>query len=211
MGRFNSITGTAVGKISKAIFYRLNGQDVVRGIGDKKKFKSKKVFAQHDSMRLLMNFFSKIKPFIRVGFKNEATGTIRNYHNLATAYNRIHAVTFEDDVPFIRYDKVLLSRGPALPPQQASVSTSPEGLTFSWEIMPDLPWSTNQDQTMTLAWFPDMNEALFNLGGAARLSGTDHLNIPPALLSERMEIYLAFVSADRESISNSIYLGTING
>ena len=64
---------------------------------------------------------------------------------------------------------------------------------------------------MTLAWFPEMNEALFNIGGAARLNGTDQLNVPPALLSERMEISFAFVSADRESVSNSIYLGTLNG
>lgn len=210
MGRYNSITGTVVGKVSNAVFYRLNGQEVIRGIGEKKKFKSAKVFAQNDCMRLLMNFFSKVKPFLKAGFKNEAAGTIRNYHNLATSYNRTHAIKFEDNVPLICYDKVLLSRGHALPPVNARLSNSAQGLTFDWDTIPDLPWSTNQDQTMTLAWFPEKNEALFNIGGAYRLSGTDHLNIPPALLSERMEIYIAFVSSDRESVSNSIYLGTLN-
>lgn len=210
MGRYNSLTGTAVGKVSRAIFYRLNGQEVIRGTGKKKKFKSEKVFAQNDSMRLLMNLFAKVKPFIKAGFKNEAAGTIRNYHNLATSFNRINAIEFEDDGPVLRYDKVLLSRGHALPPVNASVSISPEGLKFSWDSIPDLPWSTNQDQAMTLVWFPEHNEALFNTSGANRISGTDLLPIPPTLLTGKMEIYLAFVSEDRESVSNSIYLGSLN-
>lgn len=211
MARYNSITGNAVGKVSNAVFYRLNGQEVIRGIGNKKIFKSKKVFAQNDSLRLLMNFFAKVKPFIKAGFKNEAVGTTRNYHNLATSYNRIHAIDFVEDVPVLRYDKVLLSRGHALSPVNAKVRANPDGLEFSWDTIPDLPWDTNQDQAMTLAWFPELNEALFNIAGARRLSGTDQLNLPPSLQSQKMELYMAFVSEDRESVSNSIYLGTLNG
>lgn len=211
MARYNTVTGTAVGKISKAVFYRLNGQEVVRGVGDKKKFKSKKVFAQNDSMRLLMNFFSKVKPFIKAGFKNEAAGTVRNYHNIATSYNRIHAIDITDNIPELRYDKVLLSRGHALPAQNPKVTLNQEGLTFTWDSIPDIAWSSNQDQAMTLAWFPDQNEAFFNMAGARRQTGTDQLNLPASLLTAKMEIYLAFVSEDRESVSNSIYLGSLNG
>jgi hypothetical protein len=211
MGRYNSVTGTAVGKVSSAVFYRLNGQEVIRGIGEKRKFKSKKVFAQNDSLRLLMNFFAKVKPFIKAGFKNEAAGTIRNYHNIATSYNRIHAIEIADYVPELRYDRVLLSRGHAMLPQNPKVTANPEGLTFTWDSIPDLAWSSNQDQAMTLAWFPDQNEAFFNMAGACRQTGTDQLNLPASLLTEKMEIYLAFVSEDRESVSNSIYLGSLNG
>jgi hypothetical protein len=211
MGRYNSVTGSAVGKVSNAVFYRLNGQEVIRGIGNKKIFKSKKVFAQNDSLRLLMNFFAKVKPFIKAGFKNEAAGTTRNYHNLATSYNRIHAIDFVEYVPVLRYDKVLLSRGHALPPVNAKMKANLDGLEFSWDTTADLPWDTNQDQAMTLAWFPELNEALFNTAGARRLTGTDQLNLPPSLQSQKMEVYMAFVSEDRESVSNSIYLGTLNG
>jgi hypothetical protein len=210
MGRYNSVTGTAVGKVSSAVFYRLNGQEVIRGIGEKRKFKSKKVFAQNDSLRLLMNFFSKVKPFIKAGFKNEAAGTIRNYHNIATSYNRIHAIEIIDHVPELHYDKVLLSRGHALPAQNPKVTLTQEGLTFNWDSIPDLSWSSNQDQAMTLVWFPVMNEAFFNTAGARRLTATDQLNLPASLLTEKMEIYIAFVSEDRESVSDSIYLGSLN-
>jgi hypothetical protein len=42
MGRYNSVTGTAVGKVSSAVFYRLNGQEVIRGIGEKKNSNQKR-------------------------------------------------------------------------------------------------------------------------------------------------------------------------
>lgn len=207
MGRSNGPTGAAHGKVSKVVFYRLNGQEIIRSLGVKKTFKSKKVLAQNQSIKLLMNFFSKVKPFIKAGFKNEAAGSIYNYHNLATAYNRTHAVEFVDDVPVLRFEKMLLSRGTALPPKNPRVLADPAGLTFSWDIEAGLPWSCTQDQVMMLVWFPEMNEALFNIAGARRAAGSDQLPLPPSLRSLNMETYIAFVSEDRESVSNSIYLG----
>jgi len=209
MARSSGPAGAANGKISKMVFYQLNGQEVIRGLGIKKKIKSKNVLAQNNSIKLLMAFFNKIKPFIKAGFKNKAAGTIHNYHNLATAYNRMHAVTFEGQQPVILYDKVLLSQGTALLPKQPNVARDPEGLRFNWDIEPELPWSTNQDQVMLLAWFPEISEALFSTAGAHRSTGTDLLPLPPSYRAIAAETYIAFVSEDRESVSNSVYLGSI--
>ena len=209
MARSNGTAGAPNGKISKMVFYQLNGQEVIRGIGIKKKIKSTKVLAQNNSMKLLMQFFNKIKPFLKAGFKNEAAGSIYNYHNLATAYNRKHAIIFEDQQPVLQYDKVLLSRGTAHEPQHASVETDAAGLRFRWDIEPDLPWSVNQDQAMLLAWFPELNETLFTTAGALRSTGTDLLELSPAYRNLQVETYIAFVSQDRESVSNSIYLGSL--
>jgi len=43
-------------------------------------------------MKAVMQVFSKIKPFLRTGFINETRGTTQSYFNVATAYNRRHAV-----------------------------------------------------------------------------------------------------------------------
>ena len=209
MARSNGATGAPNGKISKLVFYQLNGQEVIRGIGDKKKIKSTKVLAQNQSIKILMQFFNKIKPFLKAGFKNEASGTIYNYHNLATAYNRKHAIAFEGEQPVLMFDKVLLSRGTAALPRNPAVEMAFEGLRFNWDIQPDLSWEVNQDQVMLLAWFPELNETLFTTAGALRSSGTDLLELSPAYRNQQAETYIAFVSQDRESVSNSIYLGTI--
>jgi hypothetical protein len=210
MGKINSSTGAATGRISRMVFYQLNGQEVVRGLGVKKKIKSKKVLAQNSSFKLLMQFFSKMKPFIKAGFKNEASGTIFNYHNLATSYNQKYAMGHVDEQPVILYNKVLLCRGNALPPKNPQVSVDHAGLRFSWDIESSLPWTINQDQAMMLAWFPEINETLFTTAGAARKAGTDLLPLTTSYQNLQIETYIAFVSEDRESVSNSIYLGSIS-
>ena len=210
MARSSGPNGPANGKISNSVFYQLNGQQIIRGLGEKKKFKSPKLLAQNQSMRILMALFAKIKPFIKAGFKNEAAGTIRNFHNLATAHNRMHAIGFENDAPYIRYDQLLLSRGNALVPDNPAVKLTEQGLQFSWAVDPDLPWLSNQDQVMMLAWFPGISESIYSVAGAFRRTGTDLLSLSPAYLELPMEVYMAFVSEDREQVSNSIYLGPIS-
>ena len=209
MARSNGSSGVATGKVANVVYYQLNGQKVIRGIGVKKKIKSKKLLAQQNCIKVLMQLFNKIKPFIKAGFKNEAAGTIYNYHNLATAYNRKHAITLSDQQATLHYDKLRLSQGHAALPAAPVVIPGPEGLRFTWDIQSELPWSATQDQVMMLAWFPEINEALFSTAGALRSSGSDQLPLPPSFRKLQMEVYMAFVSQDRESVSNSIYLGSI--
>jgi hypothetical protein len=203
----NGILGAVRGKVNNLVFYSLNGQDIVRTIGNNKKsVASVARKAQNDSMALLMRFFSKTKPFIKAGFKNEAIGTIYNYHNLATSYNKVHAINIVENVPQIDYTRILLSRGKALMPKDPILNKTGDGLSISWTVEKDLPWTTNQDQTMLLAYFPEVNEAIFDLAGAKRRDGTAQLTLPPAFRELELETYLAFVSEDRESVSNSMHL-----
>jgi hypothetical protein len=203
----NGIFGAVRGKVSNLVFYPLNGQELVRTIGTHKKtIRSEAVKAQNNSMALLMRFFAKVQPFLKAGFKNEARDTIYNYHNLATSYNKVHAIRMSDQGPEIDFSKVLLSRGTALAPLDPAVEITNAGIKFNWTIDEGLPWIVNQDQAMLLAYFPEVNEAVYNVAGARRMEGTDLLPLPPALMELKKEIYFAFVSEDRESVSNSTYL-----
>jgi hypothetical protein len=202
----NGILGAVRGKVNNLVFYPLNGQELVRVVGTKKTIRSDAVKAQNNSMALLMSFFSKINVYLRAGFKNEAKSTIYNYHNLATSYNKINAISIIDNLPQIDYSKILLSRGTALPANDPRVELAAEGLHFEWETDENIPWIANQDQAMLMAYFPEINEAIFNLAGAKRIEGSDVLNLPSAFRDLRMETYLSFVSVDRESVSNSTYL-----
>lgn len=212
MGRSkNGILGNVHGKVARVVFYELNGQDVIRSLGDKKRqIKSETVKANNQSMALLMDFFSGIKPYLKAGFKNEAQGTIYNFHNLATSYNKINAIEVIDYIPQLKFENLLLSRGIALLPDNPTVQLLNGMLKFSWNTDPELAWITNQDQVMMLAWFPEINEAIFNIAGAVRSAGTDHLELPPSYRTLTMHLYISFVAEDRESVSNSLYLGRIN-
>lgn len=202
--------GPVSGKIGRVVCYNLRGQEIARTIGEKPPVTAPATLAQNNRMSVLMEFFNKVKPFIKAGFKNEAEGTIYHYHNFATSYNMVAGIAEINGVATLQYDGILLSRGTALTAQNPQVVQDDTGLSFSWDVDPALHWRINKDQVMMLAWFPDIKEAIIEVAGVIRSAGTDHLLLPPSYRNQRMETYIAFVAEDRESVSNSLYLGRIN-
>jgi hypothetical protein len=206
----HGIYGPITGRVGNLVFYELNGDNVVRGKGDRTAKLSKAQKANCENMSVLMRFFKTTKAFLRVGFASEAKGTNQNFHNIATAYNKLNALVMQDGQAEIDYPKVLLSRGTALEPQQARVEATAAGLTFSWNFDKIENWSSREDQVMLMAYFPESDDAVYVTSGAKRETSTDTLEIHASYLGKRMETYISFVSNDREAVSSSVYLGRIN-
>jgi hypothetical protein len=207
----NGINGAITGRVGNLVFYELNGENVVRGIGVRTAKLSVAQTANCNNMLALMRFFKTTKAFLRVGFAKEAKGTTRNFHNIATAYNKMHALIQQDGKPAIDYSKVLLSRGTALEPENAMVEATEIGLKFSWDFDETANWSSKNDQVMLMAYFPEVDEAIYVTHGARREALEDTLKIHTSYLTKRMEVYISFVSDGRENVSSSVYLGRING
>ena len=208
MGRSkNGVLGSVNGKIANVVFYELNGQDVVRSNPGQYKIVSPALKADQKGMALIINFLSKVKPFIKAGFKNEARGTIYNYHNLAVSYNKLNAIRKTSNGPEIVFENISLSRGSALSAENPQVSVIQNDLIFSWSANSAFTYNQSKDQVMMLAYFPAINEAIFNIAGNVRQMGTDSLFIPDAFKKFEAHCYISFVSEDREHVSNSLYLG----
>ncbi len=206
----NGILGPITGKVGNLSFYQVNGEARVRTIGVRTAEPSALQRQYRNKMGLSIAFSNTMKPFIKVGFANAAKGTKKNYHNLATSYNLLHAVQMIDGLVSINYNEVRLSAGTALQPLNPGVQLRDEGLVFSWQNPEQESWTISQDQVMLLAFFPDMFEARYVVNGAKRAAEHDLLPLTPACLQQRMEVYMAFVTEDRSNVSDSIYLGRIN-
>jgi hypothetical protein len=202
--------GPAYGSVGNFTFYELNGQAVVR---KKAEFIDKPSDAQllvRSGMKAVMQFFSKIKPFLKTGFINESRGTPQSYFNVATSYNRRYAVKVEDYRFVMDYPAVRLSQGNAAPVKDATAELTFSGLKFRWFADETLNWRSQNDQVMMMAYFPDEESAFYQTSGARRIAGQDLLPLPASVLDKRMELYIAFVADDRLSVSDSVYLGRIN-
>jgi hypothetical protein len=202
--------GPAYGSVGNFTFYELNGQAIVR---KKAEFIDKPSDAQllvRSGMKAVMQFFSRIKPFLKTGFINESRGTPQSYFNVATSYNRRYAVKVEGDRFVMDYSAVRLSQGNAAPVKDATADLTSSGLTFSWFVDETLDWRSQNDQVMMMAYFPEEESAFYQTSGARRIAGQDLLPLPASVLDKRMELYIAFVADDRLSVSDSVYLGRIN-
>jgi hypothetical protein len=189
--------GTATGKIQNTVSYELNGKNVFRTIGTTKKKPTIKQLA--------------VEPLINVGFKAEALAARKSAHNMATSYNTKSATTGEYPEIVMDYSKAMSSRGDLMQPLDPQVELLAGKLRFTWQNQPDLEYTNRKDQIMMLAYFPDSHEASIDIYGAQRAAGEDFLPFENKRQNTRMEVYMAFVSSDRESASDTIYLGTING
>jgi hypothetical protein len=204
------VFGPIQGRISNLVFYTLNGQQVVRIKGMRDDEPTLAVKINNMAWTILMDFFQLVKPFLKVGFANEGKGTRLNYHNIATSYNKLNAIKVINDWPFLDYEKLLLSKGTAMPPQNLAVEPVDAGLKFSWDYSETEHWESRTDQTMLMAYLPEENYAFYTTAGAQRKQQTDVLEIIPEYRNKIMEVYFAFVTEDRNNVSTSLYLGRLN-
>lgn len=211
MGKANNgILGAVSGRVGNLIFYISQGEARIRTAGERRAALTPAERINTSKMTALMNFFKYTKPFLRLGFSTGLAHSNLNYHNAATSYNKKHAVQWIDGKAEIVYDQIRLSIGAGLEAQEATVEMLDRSLLFNWAHDENKNWTSGSDQVMLMAYFPEENIAVYELAGAKRKLGQDTLILPASLTHSRMEVYISFISQDRQTVSNSSYLRRYN-
>jgi len=65
-------------------------------------------------------------------------------------------------------------------------------------------WNRKNHRAMLLLYFPDDHSCINVLIGATRAACRDFIPLPYTYLDQLMQAYIAFASADRKSVSNSV-------
>ena len=202
--------GRPSGKIGNLVFYQLNGQLVGRRIGKPGK-PSLKQKANRQAMSATMEFLKPMTDFINVSFKSEAEGSLKNPHNLATSYNKKHALTGEYPNIQVDYAEVILSKGQLEMAKELKLSKGESGLHLSWNSGINENGAAD-DQLMVMVSHPGRKRASGYLNAARRGEGSCFLPLSKDwMMEEQMEIYVCFKSANGKLISDSAYAGNLNG
>ncbi len=201
MGPFSGKAGTVIG-------YTLNGQHLIRSLPHvSTKKPTTEVKNNRGKLKVLSAFIRHMDEYLIMAFTPEARGTVKNWHNLAIQYNNPTAIKgYYPDLE-IDYPNVVLSRGNLKQPVNTRVERTEGGLKFSWDVNEEDKWS--KDQVMIMAYFPGDHSTEYETGGAKRSDGEDTLVIPKCMMKLAMEIFISFVSNDRQEFSNSLYVGRI--
>jgi hypothetical protein len=202
--------GNYRGKIGNLVFYVVKGKQRVRSLGINSKPPTVAQLQSRQQMGIVIGFLKPLKEFVTVGFGQKAKGKSATPYNFAVSYNRRHAVTGTYPDVTIAYDKVLVTEGSWYTADDPLVVLTESGLHFSWSCTSSIPWPVPYDQVILLAYFPELEKAVYLLYGARRSSCEDQLALTPDLLNAHMEVYISFISSDRKKIANSTYLGSFN-
>jgi hypothetical protein len=218
MGRLKSGTyGPLIGKLGNVINYVWRGLNVNRMVSHKTNIPATTPqLASRKMFSMAQKFVAPLKNFVSYSFHPATKGKPKIPQNEASSLFRKHAIMGEYPDFWVDYSKVIMSKGDLPAPVNASVVRDGKQLTFSWEVDPNWHYKINFDQVMMVAYLPDTMQANFLVGGARRTAGTDVLDFYPELRPEEwrkrdtvVETYLAFISNDRQRVSDSVYTGQI--
>lgn len=209
--------GPFIGKMGGLVGYMRRGQQVTRAVPHPTTAPpSLKQLISRKQFSMAQQFVSPIKDFINYSFHPETKGTTRIPQNAANSYFRKLAIQGEYPDYQIDFSKVMVSKGDLTAPANASVSLSGNLLTFKWATPPAGSSTRNEDQVMLLAYLPDSKSAAFIVGGPGRSAGEAVLKFLPKLgnaygsgKDTAAETYIAFISNDRQQVSDSVYLGRL--
>lgn len=192
------------------VFYMLKGQAICRSKGKAGK-PTLKQLANREEMKVTMELLKPMKDFINVSFKLEAKDSVKNPHNLATSYNKKQALIGEYPNIKVDYKKVMLSKGTLNMAPDLKITKGKAGLNLSWgsEIGEN---GAADDILLVVVSHPTKKRASIFLNAGRR--GDEACFLPlhkEWMMTEQMEVYVCLKSANEKLISDSAYVGNLNG
>ena len=200
---------TPTGKIGNVVVRNVNGQTVTSAIGIRTKPFTEPELNNQDKMKLINHLHKPVKEFMKVGFHLLTVGTTLNYQNIAVSINNPGALKLDGAYPEIDYSKAVFSKGNMPAVEKVDIQVTDEGLEFKWDPNWKPRGTKDSDRVMLLAYCPEKGTAYFILDGYRRSNGKDTLEIMHYSEKVTLHTYVAFIAADRKSISTSVYTGEI--
>jgi hypothetical protein len=206
MARLKSgVLGLVSGKVGELVVSSRNGVPYVKAAYKSRTKKiSIKELANRKKFKVAQHFLQPLLHFVRMGFANYSE---RSYGFIAAkSYLLKHAMEGDSDNPVINPTKIKLSHGSLPLPENIVVSKiEPNTIEFSWEVKPG--HGDSFDQAMMVAYDLEKRKCISFTSGQFRNTGNSRL---PVDAGYNYHLYLAFVSADRSSQSDSVYLGELS-
>ena len=205
------------GKAGSVVGYYRMGKWVIRGLprfSEKNKKGSTLQNVHRNRFTRMQQFLKPLHFFTRTGFNLEARQRGNTPFNAANSYNLLHAF---DENGELDYSKTRVSSGVLTVAGDASVTYQDGEFIFTWSdnSLPDSHPLVNQrsddDQVMLLIYNIKDGMAGGLLSGARRSDCREVLKYQAEMPKEEWHAWIAFISDDRARISNSEYLGIVQG
>lgn len=195
----DGINGAFRGKVGSIVGYTRNGHGIIRGLPRKiHKAPTQKQLDNRQAMAAVQEWLKYITPFVRVGFKNYS----QKQHGFGSALSYLKLNAMRENFT-VDPSKALISWGDLPQPLSPAVSNPEPGiLEFTWQAVVN-----STDHAIILA-YPGGSNYYGDLSGAKRHEGKHVLKCKD-IIGMEADLYLAFITEERDRCSNSVYLGRI--
>jgi hypothetical protein len=202
--QFGSL-GPMNGKVGNIVISSWKGKPYVKSApGERKAPPTKNEIANRKKWAMAHAWLKPLTSFVREGFK----GYSETIEGFIAAKSYLLKNAFEGSAPdfIINPALVKVSSGELPLPQHINVTQNgAKELQFTWDT-DTIAFANRYDQVMLLAYDIEGGYAYTRLTGQLRMNGSDTMNVQRGF-NRTLHLYIAFVSANRLTRSNSLYLG----
>ena len=210
MGTYRKgILGSFSGKVGTVVGSSWNGIDYMRSLPrPSSKAPTDLQLIQRVKLALATGFLRPVSALVNIGYKSLAVK--QTGFNVATA--QVIADAFTGIYPDLEidYSKVLISKGNLTGAWNAvAASNAANTLNLSWTDNSGSGTGKPDDKAVLLAYNAEQNQYVYTINGGERSTGVDSLLLPANFSGDTVHIWIAFIAADKKTISTSIYAGTV--
>jgi hypothetical protein len=202
-----SMIGAMSGTVGNMVASKWREVEFVRGKGGfRTDNPSAAQLVQRAKFKLVTSFTRSIAELLNTtytDFTSKMTGM-----NLALAQIIQNAVTGTYPNFSLDYSRILISNSFKLPITQASaLAAEPGKVGFTWEDISDIRGPEPDDQSILVAYCPEIGHSVYTWEGPPRSAGTASLSASP-FRGKQVHTWLAFRSLDGK-VSTSFYTGAV--
>ena len=206
MGLFEKgILGGFLGKIGTVIGSKWRGVDYMRSKPpSSRKNSSPAQLEQQAKFAVAIILTRNMASLFRITYKNYAKKMTQRNNALSHILKNCMIGAYPDYD--IDYEKVLVSRGGlenALLPKAVS---GPGSIKFTWIVNDGMNGAQKNDQSIVVAYCPERKQCIYKLYAGTREQGNATLDVP-AFTNKEVVTWLAFISEDGLTISDSVFTG----
>jgi hypothetical protein len=206
----NGLNGHFHGKIDGLVCFTRLDKNVTRTQAKSKGDYSPRQLANMQRMKVTSEFLTPVLEFVNLGFKPEGLKRKKTAYNCATSEVKLNGLKGIYPDVSLDFETLMLSKGRLGIAEGVTFSMVPTGIEFKWAVDPKEQWPDSTDQVMLLAYFPSTKTTRYVLYGTERSSGMAILPISTPMHGVEMHLYISFISANRNDVSNSVYAGPLN-
>ena len=157
-------------------------------------------------LAMMSSFLSMIPTVINNGFKKYTSKM--SAMNAAMKYNLKNAVYKNEEYFEIDISKVVLSKGPLFPPEEAAVTSEPgQKIVISWLPEPeDTEYNAENDMVTIVIYNPTHNQFTTAVNKAIRSDGIYTMQLSTYYEGDVVHCYMNFTS-EKGKVSDSVYIG----
>lgn len=205
----NGFPGSLSGKVGNVVFVQRGDTFYMRSVPAKTV--NPRSPAQQANRRLFglsSSLAAKLAPFLAISLQSVPDKTPRGAF---ISLNKNTAIIHDEDIPVIRYPKLILSAGTLPPPHSLSVFREQLGLLrLNWKNPDFSTTSARQNDTLLfLALVPDTHERFFIIHGPERHENRYEVSVPESLHNHPLHVYALARSANGKKFSETVYAGLV--